>query len=68
MLVRPLPRGEWRRFRYSEDIEYKDLVTAVRLDNLLGLVCKVVPDSRRIGGSGHVNPPVGSKLSTKSLA
>ena len=23
--------GEWRRFRYSEDAEYNDLVTAVRV-------------------------------------
>ena len=31
-------RGGWVRFKYSEDAEYNDLITAVRLDNLLGLV------------------------------
>ena len=30
--------GEWGRFKYSEDVEYKDPITAVRLDDLLGLV------------------------------
>jgi len=58
---RPLPRG-WVRFKYSEDIEYNDLVTAVRLDGLLGLVCKVTPESGRIGGSGRVNRPVRVRL------
>jgi len=26
-------KGRWVRFKYSEDAEYNDLVTAVRLDN-----------------------------------
>jgi len=54
LLARPLPRG-WGRFKYSEDAGYNDLVTAVRLDSLLGLVCKVAPESGRTGGSGRVN-------------
>jgi len=40
LLARPLPKGRgyargggWVRFKYSEDAEYNDLVTAVRLDN-----------------------------------
>jgi len=28
----PSVRGGWVRFKYSEDVEYNDLVTAVRLD------------------------------------
>ena len=55
LLARPLPKGWWGRFKYSEDAGYNDLVTAVRLDSLLGLVCKVAPESVRIGGSGRVN-------------
>jgi len=31
-------RGEWVRFKYSENAEYNDLVTAEWLDSLLGLV------------------------------
>jgi len=31
LLARALPRGEWRRFKYSEDAEYNDLITAVRV-------------------------------------
>ncbi|WP_167888588.1 hypothetical protein [Thermococcus sp. MV5] len=40
LLARPLPRGMgyargggWRRFKYSKEIEYDGLVTAVRLDS-----------------------------------
>ena len=69
MLARLLPTGsgyarggEWRRFKYSEDAEYNGLITAVRLDSLLGLVCKVAPDSVRIGGSGCVIWPVRVRL------
>jgi len=32
LLARPLPRG-WVMFKYSEDTEYKDLVTAEWLDS-----------------------------------
>jgi len=54
--------GEWVRFKYSEDAENNNLVTAEWLDNLLGLVCKVAPESGRIGGSGRVNRPVRVRL------
>ena len=62
LLVRPLPKGWWGRFKYSENAEYNDLVTAEWLDSLLGLVCKVTPDSERIGGSDRVNRPVRVRL------
>ena len=31
-------RGGWVRFKYSEDAEYNDPITAEWLDSLLGLV------------------------------
>jgi len=33
LLVRPLPKGGWVRFKYSEDAGYNDLVTAEWLDS-----------------------------------
>jgi len=40
LLARPLPigwgyvrRGGWGRFKYYEDMEYNNFVTAVRLDS-----------------------------------